>query len=109
MNVEIFNVTADIKALDDCPKIVKDYVDLLEKSRDRWKDIAGGAVSKLKSTFGKYIVFTEGIDPFITDYLPGGPFSPGTMIVDISARKFAVLLDPETFGPQWQDMKEDHL
>ncbi len=33
-----------------CPKIVRDYVKLLIKHQDNWKDIAYKAISKLKNT-----------------------------------------------------------
>jgi hypothetical protein len=50
------NVFDDKKAkmeLKSCPKIVRDYVRLLEEHNKRWKELTGEAIGKLKDSIPK--------------------------------------------------------
>jgi hypothetical protein len=49
LQVECFDEKKAEQELKKCPKIVRDYVKLLKKSRDGWRDISDKAISKLKN------------------------------------------------------------
>lgn len=48
ITVKVFDEAKAKAELKKCPKIVRDYVKLIEQSRDRWKDIGQKAINKLK-------------------------------------------------------------
>ena len=51
MSVQVndFDVKEAKAELQNCPKIVRLYVDLLEKSNKRWENLTNEALSKLKN------------------------------------------------------------
>lgn len=46
--VKPFDVDKAKKELKDCPKIVRDYVKLLEKHNQKWKELTQKSISKIK-------------------------------------------------------------
>lgn len=49
IQVNDFDVRRAKAKLENCPKIVKIYVNLLEQSNKRWEDLTNEALSKLKN------------------------------------------------------------
>ena len=49
MKVEEFDVKQAEKELKNCPEIVQDYVILLKKQSENWRDISQKAINKLKN------------------------------------------------------------
>lgn len=49
IQVKQFDEQKAKEELKKCPKIVRDYVKLIEQSRDNWKDLTHKAISKLRN------------------------------------------------------------
>lgn len=49
INVKVFDDRKAEEELKKCPKIVRDYVKLLKKSIEGWKDISQKAIHKLQN------------------------------------------------------------
>lgn len=48
MQVKQFDVHKAKQELKECPKIVRDYVKLLEEHNQRWKELAQKAIAKIR-------------------------------------------------------------
>ncbi len=48
LQVKIFDLEKAKKELKNCPKIVKDYVRLLEENSKRWQELVNHSIQKLR-------------------------------------------------------------
>lgn len=48
IEVKVFDERKAKQELRKCPKIVRDYVKLLEESNERWKELTNKAIKKLR-------------------------------------------------------------